>query len=71
MGFSSCGIVDLVAVVHGLSFPTTCGIFPELEIEPMSPALAGEFFITMPPGKPHSLFICIKDDGDDGIMVMR
>ena len=26
-------------------------------IEPMSPALAGGFFITEPPGKPRNLFL--------------
>ena len=52
-------------MAHGLSCSTAWGIFPESGIEPTSPALAGE-----PPGKPHSLFICINDDGDDGIVVM-
>ena len=39
-----------------LPFPTS-GCLPDPGIEPMShlsPALAGRFFITEPPGKPHS-----------------
>ena len=35
----------------GLPFPPP-GDLPDPGIEPMSPALAGEFFITEPPGKP-------------------
>ena len=53
---SPCRASDLehlgsVVVVHGLSLP--CGLwdFPEPGIEPLSPALAGEFLITDPPGK--------------------
>ena len=47
-GLSSCGYWDLGDRltghgVWGLSEP---------ELEPMSPALAGEFFTTEPPGKP-------------------
>ena len=38
--------------VHGLSCPTTCGTFPGSQVEPMSPASAGKFFTTEPPGKP-------------------
>ena len=41
----------------GLSFPPA-GYFPDLGIEPVSPAppaLAGEFFTTEPPGKPSVL----------------
>ena len=41
-----------VVVVHGLSYPAACGILvPGLEIEPVSPALAGGFVTTGPPGK--------------------
>ena len=39
----------------GLPFPTP-GDIPNPGVEPMSlvsPALAGEFFIAEPPGKPH------------------
>ena len=35
----------------GLPFPSP-GELPDLGIEPMSPALAGEFFTTETPGKP-------------------
>jgi len=41
--------------------------FPELGIEPMSPALAGRFFTTEPPGKPRNplsfeLFFLLRED---------
>ena len=36
---------------HGLAFPSPEG-FLDPGIEPMSPALAGRFFTTVPPGKP-------------------
>ena len=44
----------------GLPFPSP-GDFPDPGIEPMSPALVGEFFTTEPPAKPKHLvllFIC-------------
>ena len=44
MGFSRQGYWN------GLPFPSP-GDLPNPEIEPMSPALAGGFFITEPPGK--------------------
>ena len=34
-----------------LAFPSPADLF-DPEIEPVSPALAGEFFTTEPPGKP-------------------
>ena len=37
---------------NGLSFPSP-GDLPNPGIEPMSPALAGGFFTTEPPGKPN------------------
>ena len=37
----------------GLTFPSL-GDFPNSGIEPASPALVGEFFITEPPAKQHS-----------------
>ena len=41
-----------VVAVHRLSCPKACGILvPRPGIEPMSPALAGEFLTTGPPGK--------------------
>ena len=55
MGFSRQGYGS------GLPFPTP-GHLPDSEIEwksPVSPALAGEFFTTEPPGKP-SLLVYIK-----------
>ena len=36
---------------HGLPFPSP-GDIPNPRIKPMSPALAGRFFTTEPPGKP-------------------
>ena len=42
-----------IVVVHGLSRSAACGIFlDQIFIEPVSPALAGRFFSTGPPGKP-------------------
>ena len=50
-------------VMHRLSCPRTCGIFPDW-IKPVSPALAGRFFTTEPPGKSRrgSLFreLCLE-----------
>ena len=50
MGFSTCGswAVEhrLIVVVH------ECVDLPGSRIEPMSPALAGRFLSTAPPGKP-------------------
>ena len=40
-----------VVVAHGLSCSTACGIFPGRGLEPVSPALAGGFLTTAPPGK--------------------
>ena len=37
---------------HGLPFPSP-GDLPNPRIKPMSPALAGGFFTTEPPGKPR------------------
>jgi len=36
----------------GLPFPSP-GVFPDPEIKPVFPALAGRFFTTEPPKKPH------------------
>ena len=47
----------------GLPFPSP-GDFPDPGIEPMSPALVGEFFTTEPPGKPrHLVLLFIYDSG--------
>ena len=46
-----------------LSFPTPEDL-PKSEIEPMflaSPASAGKYFTTVPPGKPHSQNITIQN----------
>ena len=41
---------------RGLPFPTP-GDLPNPEIEPKSPALAGGFFTSEPPGKPFSIVV--------------
>ena len=41
-----------VVVAHGPSCSVACGIFPDQGLEPVSPALAGRFSTTAPPGKP-------------------
>ena len=47
--------------VHGISqarlleWVASPGDLPDPEIEPVSPALAGRFFTTEPPGKPNTL----------------
>ena len=62
VGFSSCGSQvperRLMVVVHRLSCPGTWD-FPGLGIKPVSPALAGGFFTSEPPGKSaHEAFNC-------------
>ena len=48
-GFSGCGSWSLG---HRLSCPEACGILvPRPGIEPVSPASAGKFLTTGPPGK--------------------
>ena len=42
---------DSVVVAHGLSCSVACGIFLDQGSNPVSPALAGRFFTTRPPGK--------------------
>ena len=49
------GHVASVLVAHRLSFSEVCRILLKPGIEPMSPALAGRFLTTRPPGKPQSL----------------
>ena len=52
VGFSSCGSW---ALEHRLdSCSAACGIFLHQGIESVSLALAGGFFTTEPPGKPHT-----------------
>ena len=48
-GFSSCGARASVVVAHGLS----CCDLPGSGLKPVSPALAGGFLTTAPPGKPR------------------
>ena len=67
-GFSCCGAWALgmwasVVVAHGLSSCGSrayllCGMWdlPRPGLEPVSPALAGGFLVTVPPGKPKTLF---------------
>ena len=56
-----------VAAARGLSSRGTwacllCGMrdLPRSGIEPVSPALAGEFFTTEPPGKPWTFSMILK-----------
>ena len=55
-GSRVCGLqqlqhVDSVAVAHGLSCPHSMWDLPRPGIKPVSPALAGGFLTTGPPGK--------------------
>ena len=47
-------------MAHGLSCSTECGNLPRPGLEPVSPALAGGFSTTAPPGKPYILFYKVK-----------
>ena len=53
VGLSGCGTISVV-VVHGLSCPMARGIFLD-QVEPESPAFAGWFLSTVPPGKYDSM----------------
>ena len=53
-GAQALGARASVVVAHGLSCSAACGIFPRPEIESVSPALAGGFLTSAPPGKPQS-----------------
>ena len=55
-GLSSTGAV---VVVHGLSLLWGMWDLPRPEVKPMSPALAGRFFSTEPPGKPIINFVVV------------
>ena len=48
--------------LSGLPFPSP-GDFPDPGIEPSSPALAGGFFTTEPPGKPSKLLHFLNQRG--------
>ena len=43
-------------MAHGLSCSKLTKDLPRSGLEPMSPALAGRFLTTAPPGKPASIF---------------
>ena len=56
-GFSCCeagalGTRASLVVAHGLSCSTACENLPGPGLQPVSPALAGGFSTTAPPGKP-------------------
>ena len=66
-GFSYCrvwapGLQSTVSVVvaHGLSCSLVCGGHSRPGIESVSPALAGRFFTTEPPGKPAGNDVAIN-----------
>ena len=48
----------------GLSLPSP-GDLPDPGIEPMSQALAGGFFTTVPPGKPPDIFLDLFNHAPD------
>ena len=58
--FSTCGAQASVVVVHGLSCPTPCGIFPD---QGSNPCLlhwqADGFLITGLPGKSVHMYSCL------------
>ena len=49
----SCAWASVIAA-RGLRCLVACGIFPDTGIEPVSPALAGQFLTTGPSGKSRS-----------------
>ena len=59
-GLSCCGAqapdAPALIVAHGPSCSAACGNLPRPGLEPVSPALAGRFSTTAPPGKPHASF---------------
>ena len=55
-GLQSAGSV---VVTHGLSCSAACGNLPRPGIKPVSPALAGGFLTTAPPGKPCGSFLIV------------
>ena len=59
---SSCGEQGLLSSCGaGLSCSAACGIFPA-GLEPVSPALAGRFLTTAPPGKSPVCYSLIPSD---------
>ena len=59
-GLSSCGswVLEhrLSSCGDGLSCSEVCAMFPDQGLNTMSPALAGGFFTTRPPGKPEDKY---------------
>ena len=51
-----------VVVVHRLSCPVACGIFPDQESNLLSPALVGGFPATTPPAKPQAGIYLVQSD---------
>ena len=47
--------VGSVVVAHRPSCSAACGIFPDQGSNPFTPALAGRFSTTVPPGKPPAV----------------
>ena len=66
-GFNSCGSWALGHTLNscGTLAQLLCGTWdlPGLGIEPMSPALAGRFFTTEPPGKPPKHLVSLSFSG--------
>ena len=65
-GSSHAGLQQLqhagsVVVAKGLTCSVARGIFPDQGTEPMSPALAGGFLTTVPPGKSHPIFLTTQN----------
>ena len=50
----------------GLPFPSP-GDLPDTGVEPTTPALAGEFFTSEPPGKPKSKYMWVLISYEPGI----
>ena len=63
-GFSGCGSQALELRLRvgalGLGCLVTCGIFHRPGIKPVSPGLAGGFFLTQPPGKPYFILFYLN-----------
>ena len=66
-GLSSCGSQALELRLSScgaqLSCSAACAILPRPRLEPVSPALAGGFLTTAPPGKPHVVRFGPKQTG--------
>ena len=60
-----------VIVAHGPSCSAACGIFPRPGLEPVSPALAGRFSTTAPPGKPQRVLYTVWTEVFSQIYVVQ